>query len=165
MDRWSAGYRSLARVQSIWKAKVPSANCNFERSFALQKDIWGQSRGKNVSCGTGVVEAASGCNPATRALLPCRFRVTRRYFSRPPPQDASELRLGAGQLDIPAEEGLGLRGKLLLPSQPTYLLGSDHALSLRQRPSCLRSLVEECSRAKACGRRMPDRILFHESPT
>jgi hypothetical protein len=28
-----------------------------------------------VSCGTGVVEAASGCNPATRALLPCRFVV------------------------------------------------------------------------------------------
>src|SRR5260221_1145305 len=32
--------------KSIWKATVPSANCNFERPFALQKNIWGQSRGK-----------------------------------------------------------------------------------------------------------------------
>jgi len=61
--------------------------------------------------------------------------------------------------------GVFLGHKLLLPSQPSYLLGSDHALSLRQRPSCVRSLVEAGNWAKACGRRMPDRILFRESPT
>ena len=92
-------------------------------------------------------------------MLPCRFRVT-RYFSRPPPQDASELRVGAGKVDIGADEGLEfVAHKLLLPSQPTYLLGSDHALSVRRRPSSVRSLVEACS-WKAHGRRVPDRILF-----
>jgi 4-hydroxy-L-threonine phosphate dehydrogenase PdxA len=57
---------------------------------------------------------------ACKSVAFTAFRVTRRYFSRSPPQDASELRLGAGQLDIPTDEGLGfVEHKLLLPSQPT----------------------------------------------
>ena len=43
---------------------------------------------------------------------------------------------------------------------PHFPLDTDRALSVRQYPSYLRSLVEAGNQATARGRRAPDRILF-----
>jgi hypothetical protein len=137
MVRWVRQVPGLSRTyKSIWKAKVLSANSNFERPFALQKNNMGTIERENVSCGTGVVEAASGRNPHQESCFHADIESPAAICLVHCLQDGWELRLGAGEVDIPAEEGLGFVGhKLLLPSQPTYLLGSDYALSLHQRPA------------------------------